>query len=620
MKAKKLAALFVSAAMAASVCACGAKETSTETETKAVSEAETTAQTEETSQTEEAGEAEETTSAAASIDFEDGVFGFMGVDKTVNRSGDDSVLSVTDYAGSKALKVETQGKAPFVGIQVDALLGDKVADVKTVEFTIGTENPDGEFGACSGVIYAFLGEDNERNEDQWSVYLETANPKRVTYTVPDGKTMAAGNYMVISLETDTAKDKGAAAANMYIDDIAFLDASGNVIAADTSAEYAAVEEGNDRSNLCGLTGTVNFEGFATSADGWAQSGFTMTEEILAALVPGSMVEISYSSENGDMWLVMNEAEAGWMRVGDGTNGSAYVNNSKNTAQIPYEMIAEFCGDDVSKWGSTMQCEASGAWEVYSVKVGQKAPNYTLTNAVNFEGFATSADGWAQSGFTMTEEILAALVPGSMVEISYSSENGDMWLVMNEAEAGWMRVGDGTNGQAVADGTKAYIPYEMIAEYCGDDVSKWGSTMQCEASGAWEVYSVRVGTAAEFAMLNNLVSFDGFATSADGWAQSGFTMPENILAALVPGSVVTISYSSENGDMWLVMNEAEAGWMRVGDGTNGQAVADGTKAYIPYEMIAEYCGDDVSKWGSTMQCEASGAWEVYSVSVGTAAEK
>ena len=618
MKAKKIAALFMSATLAVSVCACGgAKETTTEAESAPATEAvEATAETEET-----ATEATEETAstAAASIDFEDGVFGFMGVDKTVNRSGDDSVLSVTDYAGSKALKVETQGKAPFVGIQVDALLGDKVADVKTVEMTIGTENPDGEFGACSGVIYAFLGEGNERNEDQWSVYLETANPKRITYTVPDGKTMTAGNYMVVSLETDTAKDKGAAGANMYIDDIAFLDASGNVIEADTSAEYAAVEEGNDRSNLYGLTGAVNFEGFATSADGWAQSGFTMTEEVLAALVPGSVVEISYSSENGDMWLVMNEAEAGWMRVGDGTNGSAFVNNAKNTAQIPYEMIAEYCGDDVSTWGSTMQCEASGAWEVYSVKVGQKAPNYTLTNAVEFEGFATSADGWAQSGFTMTEEVLAALVPGSMVEISYSSENGDMWLVMNEAAAGWMRVGDGTNGQAVADGSKAYIPYEMIAEYCGDDVSTWGSTMQCEASGAWEVYGVRVGTAAEFKALNNLVSFEGFATSADGWAQSGFTMPEEILAALVPGSVVTISYSSENGDMWLVMNEAAAGWMRVGDGTNGQALTNGTTCQIPYEMIAEYCGDDVSTWGSTMQCEASGAWEVYSVSVGTAAE-
>ncbi len=617
MKTKKLAALFMCAAMTASVCACGSKETASTPETPAASTAETTAETE-TSRTETDGEAEGTASAVeASIDFEDGLFGFVGNDKTASGSADDSVFSLEDYNGSKALKVTTQGKMPFVGIQADALLGDKASSLKTVEMTIGTENPDGKFFACSGNIYGFVGADKKKTNEAWSVYLEDGNPKRVSYTVPDDQSFGEGNYIVVSLETDNGKDKGAAQANLYIDDITFLDASGNVLAADTSAEYVAAAEGNDRSNLYGMTGAVNFEGFATSADGWAQAGFAMTDDIIAALVPGSVVEISYSSENGDMWLVMNEAEAGWMRVGDGTNGSAYVNNSRNTAQIPFEMIAEYCGDDVSKWGSTMQCEASGAWEVYSVKVGQKAPNYGLSNAVTFEGFTTSADGWAQAGFAMTDDIIAALVPGSMVEISYSSENGDMWLVMNEAEAGWMRVGDGTNGQAVADGSKAYIPFEMIAEYCGDDVSKWGSTMQCEASGAWEVYGVRVGTPQEFSVLSGLVSFDGFATAADGWAQAGFTMPENILEALVPGSVVTISYSSENGDMWLVMNEAEAGWMRVGDGTNGQAICNGSTCQVPYEMIAEYCGDDVSKWGSTMQCEASGAWEVYSVSVGQA---
>ena len=618
MKAKKLIALSLTAAMTLSMAACGNNDTAADTVADAqpeVAAEESTVSQQTQNETETAGES----SSEVSIDFEDGVYGFAGVDKSVNQSGDDSVLSVADFDGSKALKVESQGKAPYVGIQVDALLGDKAGDVRTVELSIGTENPDGEFNASSGKVYAFLGEENARNESEWSVYLETANPKTITYKVPDGLSFTEGNYMVISLETDTGKDKGASPAVLYLDNITFKDASGNVIAADTSAEYVSADTGNDRSNLCGLTGAVEFEGFATKADGWAQSGFTMTDEVIAALVPGSVVEISYSSENGDMWLVMNEAEAGWMRVGDGTNGASYVNSSKNTAQIPFEMIAEYCGDDVSKWGSTMQCEASGAWEVYSVKVGQKAPNYALSNAVEFEGFATKGDGWAQSGFAMTDEVIAALVPGSMVEISYSSENGDMWLVMNEAEVGWTRVGDGTNGQAVADGSKAYIPFEMIAEYCGDDVSKWGSTMQCEASGAWEVYGVKVGTAQEFAMLNGLVPFEGFTTKGDGWAQSGFTMTDEVIAALVPGSVVTISYSSENGDMWLVMNEAEVGWTRVGDGTNGQAICNGSTCQVPYETIAEYCGDDVTKWGSTMQCEASGAWEVYSVSVGTAAK-
>ncbi|MCC8137533.1 MAG: hypothetical protein LIO76_05615, partial [Clostridiales bacterium] len=111
---------------------------------------------------------------------------------------------------------------------------------------------------------------------------------------------------------------------------------------------------------------------------------------------------------------------------------------------------------------------------------------------------------------------------------------------------------------------------------------------------------------------------------DGWSQAGFDMPQEIIDALVPGSVVTITYTSENGEIWLVMPSAEAGWMRVGVGNwdgsgSDSSIYNGTTCQVTYEQIAAVCGDDVSTWGATMQCEASGAWEVYSVTVGTAAE-
>ena len=630
MKAKKILALSLAATMTFGLAGCGSSGDTTATDGDV---AQTEEATETTEEAEQPAEETEEASGEASIDFEDGVFGFAGIDKTVNSAGDDSVLSVEDYNGSKALKVTRQAaKAAFVGFQADALLGDSLKDVASVELTIGTENPDGTFGACSGNIYAFVGADNTKTNNPWSVYLEDGNPKQATIAISD--TMVEGNYIVVSLETDTAADKGATPANFYIDNIAFKDADGNVLSVDTSAEYVSADTGVDRSNLCALKDAVEFEGFAVSGDGWSQAGVAMTDEIKAALVPGSVVEISYSSENGDMWIVMNEAEAGWMRVGQGDadgsgSDSAFINNSKNIAQITYEQIAALCGDDVSAWGSTMQCEASGAWEVYSVKVGAKAPSYALADAVEFEGFAVSGDGWAQAGVAMTDEIKAALVPGSVVEITYSSENGDIWIVMNEAEAGWMRVGQGDadgsgSDSGIFDGSKCYITYEQIAALCGDDVSTWGSTMQCEASGAWEVYGVRVGTAKEFKMVKDLVNFEGFAVSGDGWAQAGVAMTDEIKAALVPGSVVEITYSSENGDIWVVMNEAEAGWMRVGQGNadgsgSDSAAFNGTTAQITYEQIAALCGDDVSTWGSTMQCEASGAWEVYSVAVGTAVE-
>ncbi|MCD8075735.1 MAG: hypothetical protein LUF27_12045, partial [Lachnospiraceae bacterium] len=388
-------------------------------------------------------------SAAVSIDFEDGLYGFVGNDKTINSAAADATLSLVDYNGSTALEIASDASVKYVAIQVDALLGDAISELSTVEMTIGMTNPGGTFYSAAGCIYAFLGEDLSKDYSEWSIYLESGNPKTISYTVDpdDGLSFTAGSYLVLSVEDDTGKDyKGDDAATFYIDDITFYDADGNVLAADTTAEYVSAA-GEDRSNLFAVSDAVEFEGFATSGDGWSQDGFDMTEEILAALVPGSVVEITYSSENGDIWLVMPDAEAGWMRVGVGNydgsgSDSAYYNGSANIAQITYEQIAAVCGDDVSTWGARMQCEASGAWEVYSVKVGTAAEMKAVKGLVNFEGFATSGDGWSQDGFDMTEEILAALVPGAVVEITYTSENGEIWLVMPDAEAGWMRVGVG----------------------------------------------------------------------------------------------------------------------------------------------------------------------------------
>ncbi len=228
----------------------------------------------------------------------------------------------------------------------------------------------------------------------------------------------------------------------------------------------------------------------------------MPQEIVDALVPGSVVSISYSCDKGDLWIVMPDAAAGWMRVAQGNadgSGSdvAYINNSKNVCQITYEQIAAVCGDDVSTWGARMQCESDGAWEVQAVKVGQKAPAYALADAVEFADFACSGDGWAQNGFDIPAEVVAALVPGSVVEITYGSDTGNLWIVMPDAAAGWMRVGQGNadgsgSDSAAFNGSICQITYEQIAALCSDDVSTWGSTMQCEASGAWEVFSVTVG--------------------------------------------------------------------------------------------------------------------------------
>lgn len=312
----------------------------------------------------------------ASIDFEDGNMEFLAL-YTQSADADNSELSIVDYNGSKALQVKNvDGKTPYVAFDASTLLGANVTEVATIEATIGTSYENNGFSASSGHIITWTGEKLEETKYDWSVYMENKNPNKAVAKLEKAFIADANNIFMICLKTDNGVAEGNGNATMYIDNIRFLDGSGNLLKADTTIAFVPPKgfesSGKDLSNLAAIINPVNFDGFACTGDGWAQNGFEMPQEIIDALVPGSIVEIEYSSENGDMWLVMPWAEAGWMRIGDGTNGKAYINNSKNIAQITYEQIAEFCGEDKAKWGTMMQCEASGAWEVYSVRVGQVA--------------------------------------------------------------------------------------------------------------------------------------------------------------------------------------------------------------------------------------------------------
>ncbi len=581
--------------------------------------------------------AKEPVAEEVSIDFEDGNMGFVAA---YNKPADaaDVELSVADFNGSKALQVKNlTGKVPYVAIDATSLLGADVAKVASMEMSIGVSYEDGSFNAVSGKVLAWSGAADalEESGDDWSVYLEKVNPKKQVATLDAGEEFIAdaGNMFVVQLKTDNGVAAGAGNATMYIDNIRFLDASGNLLKADSSAVFVANSmfetSGPDYVNLAYLANPVTLEGFACSADGWNQNGIEVSQEFLDALVPGSVVEIQYQSESGNLWMLMNGAQAGWIRVGvgniDGSNStSSYYNSGRNTCQITYEQLAAAYKEDVSTWGTSMQCESDTPWEVFSVRVGQAAPYYAPlgSEAVEFADFSCSADGWGQNGFDMPQEIIDALVPGSVVEISYTSESGDMWIVMPDSAAGWMRVAQqnehGEGWATLVDG-KAYITYEQLAKVCGDDVSTWGARMQCESSGKWEVLGVKVGPAKEFKMMRDPVEFEGFSCSGDGWGQNGFDMPQEILDALVPGSVVEIAYTSESGDMWIVMPDSAAGWMRVAqqnEHEEGWAAYNGSVCQITYEQLAKVCGDDVSTWGARMQCESSGAWEVFSVKVGT----
>ena len=610
MKKTKFFAVVMAAVMTLSMVACG-EQTGNDVTPTAPTTAPTEAPADPTATPVPAPQ--NVTVADASLTFEDGNYGFaaawMGHARSANCE-----LSLVDYNGSKALKVvNTTGtsKCPFLAIDVSSLFGADVAKIAGVEMVIGTSYDDGKFHATSGDIMSLWGAEADDNSlGTWSVYMEKKNPRVITGKVPAGNDLVADAYnmIIVSLTTDNGATDAGVTATFYVDDIRFYDAAGNTLKpADTTVAFnGPVSNGPDLSNLYAVSNAVEFPGFTTSGSGWGQNGFDIPQEVLDAMVPGSVVEIAFASADGSMWVVMPDSAAGWIRVAQGT---AYINNSKTVAQIPYEAFEELLGADKTTWGARMQCEAATDWEVFSVKVGTANKRMSIANAVEFPDFVKSAGGWAQDGLEMPQEIIDALVPGSVVEIDYASEDGALWIVMPDAAAGWSRCGQGT---AVCDGSKCYVTYEQIEAVCGTDKSTWGARMQCEGSAAWEVYGVRVGTKVEYPVLGGFVEFPDFVKSAGGWAQDGLEMPQEIIDALVPGSVVEISFASEDNSMWIVMPDAAAGWSRCGQGT--AAIADG-KAYVTYEQIAAVCGEDKSTWGARMQCEAATAWEVYGIRVG-----
>ena len=608
MNAKKLIAMILALLMVVSMAACGSTDTTEPTETTA---APTTEATEPA--TDPAPEV-----VPASVDFEDGNMGFVALYEGM-ANADASTIEVADFNGSKALKVTNgSGKVPYVAIDVWSLLGENAANVASIEMTMGIENPDGKFYACSGQVMLWNEKELSKTTYGWSVYLENKNPKVASVVLKDQAFSAdVAPIMVVTLNTDNGATAGVANANLYIDNIRFLDAAGNLITADTTVAFAApngFSGDKDMSNLAYLkAATVALDGMSgITGTAWGQNGIEMTEEFLAALVPGAIVEIEFSSTAGDMWIVLPDAAAGWSRV---EMMSAATNNSKNICQITYEQIVAVCGDDVTTWGARLQCESSGDWEVYSVKVGQASGLVTSARKTVWHEGSITGGAWGQNGIDLTQEMIDALVPGTMIEVQYTttSATGDMWIVMPDSAAGWMRVQQQT---AACNGTIMQITYEQIAAACGEDKTTWGTRLQLESDGDWEAFSISLVTS-YFVNTANNVAIDGFACTGTAWGQNGFELTAEQQALLVPGSVITIQYTttSPTGDLWIVMPWATAGWIRVQQQT---AACNGTVCQITFEQIAAACGsENPADWGTMLQCESDGDWEVFSLSIGTA---
>lgn len=546
------------------------------------------------------------------IDFEDGSCICAGV-LAYRGNADASVLSVVDFHDSKALKVESQGRVPYLAFNLDGLLGENLAKVRAIQADVGLDYaPDGKFYAVSGAVYMLTGEKNTETSREWSVYMAKKNPRTITIELGEHEAFAAGcgNMLIISKEVDNyAAKHNATPQPFYVDNLVFLDEEGNALPVDPTAEYVQPRNERDLSNLAVIQNAVELETGTLSGGGWAQAD--LPANTMELLVPGSVLEIDYTSEEGTMWIVLPEAACGWTRVA-AFEDSSYRNNSKTIAQITYEQIAALCGEDKSTWGTRVQVEAMSNWEVYAARVGTPVNQITVANAADFTSGTISGSGWGQGD--LSADVIEALVPGSVLVMDYASEDGSMWIVLPDAVNGWTRLGMENTTRI---GGKCYVTYEQIAAVCGEDKATWGGRVQAEAMTNWEVYAVSVGMKNEFLPIHDMVTFDMPALSGGGWGQGD--LPAGIIDALRPGAVITMNYESVDGSIWIVVPDSANGWMRVGGAGNGTSAANGSVVQITYEQIAQLCGADKATWGSRIQAEAMTDWTVYSVAVGYTAD-
>ena len=219
------------------------------------------------------------TTPASIIDFADGNYAFFGVDMTAGNA-DACELSVVDYKNGKALRVDVKSKVPYVALNIKGLLGENYTKLASMSFDVGVElGTDGKFYAQSGKVYTVTGEDQTKNGYDWSVYMKNKNPKTARVNITSPLTAGIGEYMLITKETDTFVDSGRftgeESRDIYLSNLQFFDAEGNVLPLDMSAVWVSPNAEADLSNLSALSNIVEFTGFTCEAGGWSQSGFSM---------------------------------------------------------------------------------------------------------------------------------------------------------------------------------------------------------------------------------------------------------------------------------------------------------------------------------------------------------
>lgn len=423
---------------------------------------------------------------SAVIDFEDGNAGFIAMD-TAPGDASECEAEIADWNGSKALKINAEdGKVPYVGIDLASLAGDRIADVRSVEMTIGTEGADGTFYAVSGTINAYVGEDRTMVSSPWSVFMEKKNPKTAVFELKEDQSFAPGaqNILVITKgnksDSDVGMFKGEGPAIIYLDDICLLDAEGNAIPVDTTVEFdkPAGFGAADMSNLTGLLGENVLDGASGSSNGsWGQAVALDTELAggsfdPSVLEPGTIVTVYYAADTAPELILQSWEEGAPETMGWAKIAPSAVNDSNTICQYTYDDIAAVIGTDdfISYLDKLYVGDTGSALNVSKVSVAKPAGE-----EFDIEGAAGESDGsWGQAvvlatlkdGGTFDPALLAK---GCTISVYYSADTApelvlQSWTDGCPESAGWAKVAASTDNGSVA----TYTYEDMAAAFGSED--------------------------------------------------------------------------------------------------------------------------------------------------------
>jgi len=578
------------------------------------------------------------------IDFANGNIDFLALYTTPVDASPDTAMELVEYGEGMAVKITSAGDAaPYVVIDASSLLGDKVADLLTMQVMIATEHPSGDFYAVSGEILVFSGPDREETKSPWSVFLATKNPNPAKVTLDtDAKRFVPGahNFFILNKKVDNGFSSTKEPTLMYLLSIEFLDGDGNALPVDADAVFNPPEGFDEQGGptaLYTLAGEAVIEGATGSTPGgWGQAVSLETTRSDGTIepgwfTPGTVISVAYDGESAP--------EVIWQSWTDGNpNGWAKVAPrivEGGVAQFFYDdIVASFGTDDFEAFFDKFNVGDTGeALTVIKVSYGQGyPPPFAVADEVVIEGAAgSSAGGWGQA-VTMDAAkndgpLDAALfAPGTVVTVAYDGVSlpeviFQSWTDGAPDGSGWAKVAPSALGNGIAQ-----FSYEdIVAAFGTDELEAFVDKFYVGDTGdALTVIKVTVGVPLPpLAVVNDEFTIEGAAgSSPGGWGQAvtlDTVKNDGIVDAawFTPGTVITVLYEGTGAPEVIFQSWTDGnpnGWAKVTPFTAGAGIAQ----YSYNDIVASFGTDDFETFFDKFYVGDTGdALTVFKVTVGQA---